>query len=151
MFKRWLMAAMLIATHAAAWSEPAGARIYAERCIACHQAGGAGVPGIAPPLAGNVGRMAGSEEGRAYLARVLLVGMVGAIKVDGIRYSGNMPAQAALTDAEIADVLGYLLKDIELLSDLSWLTPGHVASQRRAGGTPNDVHKMRARISGLGQ
>ncbi len=146
---RSLTAAFLLASGGAAAAEPVGARFFSERCVACHQAGGVGVPGIAPPLAGNVGRMAATEEGRAYLTRVLLVGMVGAIKVDGVRYNGNMPAQSALSDSDLAGVLSYVLQDIEQVRDVAWLTPDYVGTQRRAGGSPNEIHKLRARLPGL--
>ena len=57
-----------------------------------------GAPGIAPPLAGILGKRMASEDGRNYVVRVPLTGMVGAITVDGVRYSGNMPAFQTLSD-----------------------------------------------------
>jgi len=151
MLSRWLLAAACAFPGTAALAEPAGARLFADRCVACHQAGGVGVPGIAPPLAGNVGRMAATEAGREYLARVLLVGLVGPIHVDGVRYTGNMPSQAALGDAELAEVLGYVLRDLEQVADLSWLTVDYVGKLRRAGGTPNEMHKLRAKLPAAGK
>ena len=124
-----------------------GAEIYAAHCVVCHQVEAVGAPGIAPPLAGNIGRHAGSEAGRNYLVRVPLTGMVGAITVDGTRYNGNMPAAVALSDADIANVLGHLLREYNGVSDLAWLTPAFVGSLRKTGGTPNETHKQRGRLA----
>lgn len=123
-----------------------GAGVYATHCVACHQADGQGAPGIAPPLAGNVGRHAASEAGRNYVVRVPLTGMVGAITVDGVRYVGNMPSFAMLSDAEIASVLGHVLRDFNGVADLSWLTPEFVGSVRQSHGTPNETYKQRSRL-----
>lgn len=123
-----------------------GAALFAAHCQACHQPGAVGAPGIAPPLAGNIGRHAASEEGRRYLLRVALTGMVGSITVDGVRYMGNMPSFAALSDAELAAVLRHVLGSYEKVADLGWLTPEQLAAARQAGGSPNETHKMRGRL-----
>jgi len=126
----------------------AGAEVYAAHCVACHQSDGQGAPGVAPPLAGNVGRHVTSAEGRNYLTRVPLTGMVGTITVDGVRYMGNnMPSFATLSDSEIANVVGYVLHDFNGVADVDWLTPEFVASVRQSGGTPNETHKQRGRVS----
>ena len=123
-----------------------GAALFAAHCQACHQPGAVGAPGIAPPLAGNIGRHAASEEGRRYLLRVALTGMVCSITVDGVRYMGNMPSFAALSDAELAAVLRHVLGSYEKVADLGWLTPEQLAAARQAGGSPNETHKMRGRL-----
>src|SRR5574343_1667487 len=123
-----------------------GAALFAAHCQACHQPGAVGAPGIAPPLVGNIGRHAANEEGRRYLMRVTLTGMVGSITVDGVRYTGNMPSfAAALSDTELVAVLRHVLGTYEKVSDLAWLTPALLAAVRQAGGTPNETHKMRGR------
>ena len=93
---RQLLSAALLVLAAAPLSaqDKAGAGLYATHCVACHQVEAVGAPGVAPPLAGNIGRHASTAEGRAYLARVPLTGMVGAINVGGVRYVGNMPSFA---------------------------------------------------------
>lgn len=124
-----------------------GSGVYAAHCVACHQPDGQGAPGVAPPLAGNVGRHAASPEGRNYLARVPLTGMVGSITVDGVRYIGNnMPSFAALSDDDIASVVGYVLRDFNGVTDVTWLTPAFIAGVRQMGGTPNETHKQRGRL-----
>lgn len=123
-----------------------GAALFAAHCQACHQPGAVGAPGIAPPLVGNIGRHAASEEGRRYLLRVALTGMVGSVTVDGVRYTGNMPSFAALSDNELAAVLRHVLGSYEKVADLGWLTPDQLAIARQAGGSPNETHKMRGRL-----
>ncbi len=138
---------LAVCASAAAQAPADGAALFVAHCQACHQPGAVGAPGIAPPLAGNIGRFAASEEGRRYLMRVTLTGMVGSITVDGVRYTGNMPSfAAAMSDAELAAVLRYLLGNYEKVADLGWLTPEQLAAVRQLGGSPNETHKMRGRL-----
>jgi len=65
----------------------AGRRHY-QTCVACHQANGAGVPRVYPPLAGSEW-VTGSED---RLIRLLLHGLNGPIEVMGNPYNGLMPA-----------------------------------------------------------
>lgn len=82
-----------------------GAAIYAARCAACHQAGGAGLPGVFPPLAGSEWVLGKAST----LAALVLRGAEGPLTVKGTTYSGAMPAFAAqLQDAELAAVLTHL-------------------------------------------
>lgn len=151
MMRRTLIACSMALAAAGALAQPSGAEIYASKCAACHQALGAGAPGLAPPLAGNAGRFAASPAGRDHLPRVLLTGMAGSIVVGGERYVGAMPSQAALSDQEIVAVLSYVLKDIEKVDNLGWLTAEHVANIRRAGGTPNETFKQRPGLQPAGK
>jgi mono/diheme cytochrome c family protein len=78
-----------------------GAQIFASRCASCHQASGAGLPGVFPPLAGS--EWVNGEP--KTLARILLLGVNGNITVKGASFSGAMPPfGATLSDAEIAAV-----------------------------------------------
>lgn len=82
-----------------------GAQIYAAQCVACHQASGAGLPGVFPPLAGSEWVM-GKE---AVAAQILLHGISGSLTVKGTVYKGEMPVfKDKLNDAEIAAVLTYV-------------------------------------------
>jgi mono/diheme cytochrome c family protein len=97
-----------------------GERLYAENCLACHQADGQGIPGAFPPLAGHLPLVAQNESGREYVIGVLLSGLRGEITVFGTTYRGIMPSYAQLKDHEIADVLNYALNawgNNELLAD----------------------------------
>src|SRR5262245_42507808 len=90
---------------AAAGGGADGHAIYAARCAACHQATGAGLPGVFPPLAGSEW-VTGKGEA---LASILLHGVTGAVTVNGAQFNGAMPAfKDQLQDAEIAAVATYL-------------------------------------------
>jgi mono/diheme cytochrome c family protein len=79
----------------------AGASLYLDHCAGCHQAGGRGMPGIFPPLAGN-GVVLASDP--ADILKVVL---------HGIPPQGKyvpMPAFASLlSDQQVADLANYLL------------------------------------------
>lgn len=82
-----------------------GAQIYAAQCVACHQASGAGLPGVFPPLAGS--EWVNGKE--SVVAQILLHGISGSLTVKGAVYKGEMPTfQAKLSDAEIAAVLTHI-------------------------------------------
>lgn len=90
---------------AAAGAAVDGAAVYASRCSACHQASGAGLPGLFPPLAGSEWVL-GKE---TTLAALVLHGASGPLTVKGSTYNGAMPAFGAqLPDAELAAVLTHL-------------------------------------------
>jgi mono/diheme cytochrome c family protein len=93
------------AAPAAAGAAVDGAAVYASRCVACHQASGAGLPGVFPPLAGSEW-VAGKE---TTLIALVLHGASGALTVKGSTYNGAMPAFATqLQDAELAAVLTHV-------------------------------------------
>lgn len=82
-----------------------GAALYSARCAACHQAGGGGLAGVFPPLAGSEWVSGKAET----LAAIVLHGVTGPITVKGVSYNGAMPAFGnQMQDAEIAAVLTFL-------------------------------------------
>lgn len=82
-----------------------GAQIYAAQCVACHQATGAGLPGVFPPLAGS--EWVAAKD--ALPVNILLHGISGKLTVKGSAYNGAMPPfKDKLSDAEIAAVLSYV-------------------------------------------
>ncbi|ELX08881.1 cytochrome c class I [Janthinobacterium sp. HH01] len=82
-----------------------GAQVYAANCVACHQATGAGLPGVFPPLGGSEWVLAADK----LPVNILLHGITGKLTVKGTPYSGQMPAfKDKLSDAEIAAVLSYV-------------------------------------------
>ncbi len=83
-----------------------GAAVYAGNCAACHQATGAGLPGVFPPLAGSEWVLAKKE----IPVQILLHGMAGPVIVKGASYAGVMPAFPQLKDAELAAVLTHIRK-----------------------------------------
>ena len=103
-----LAAALPAQAQTVAGSTDAGSRVYATNCAVCHQAGGTGLAGAFPPLAGHVPDLLKPADGRSYAGKVLLFGLEGEISVNGNNYAGAMPAWEALSDTDIADVLNYV-------------------------------------------
>lgn len=123
-----------------------GAALYAQHCTACHQPTGAGIPGAFPPVAGHVGDLVAAD--RAYPAKLLLFGMMGAIEVQGTTYNGVMPGLAAvLSDADVAGILNHVLvawDDVEVLGDaFEPYTADEVAEWRDPALQMTDVHALR--------
>ena len=82
-----------------------GAQVYTAQCLACHQATGAGVPGVFPPLAGSEW-VQGKPTG---LIQIVLHGITGKLTVHGVEYNGQMPTfKDKLNDAEIAAVINHI-------------------------------------------
>jgi mono/diheme cytochrome c family protein len=81
-----------------------GAVVYKNVCITCHQADGGGVPNMNPPLI-KTQYVLGDK---ARLAHIVLAGLAEPIEIDGDEYKQHMPAQAYLTDQQVADVLTYV-------------------------------------------
>ncbi|MFZ6024617.1 MAG: c-type cytochrome [Bacteroidota bacterium] len=82
-----------------------GKTVYLQRCMACHQMDGGGVPRLNPPLDG-ASKVKGND--KLYLVRVIIKGMTERIELDGEYYDNNMSANPDLTDTQIADVLTYI-------------------------------------------
>jgi mono/diheme cytochrome c family protein len=101
-----LAAGMLAATIDAAAAD--GAQVFDTSCAFCHQAGGVGVPGQFPRLAGRIGVIASNPDGKTFLPKVLLNGMSGRIIADGEPVLGIMPAFDTMSDDDMAAVLTYL-------------------------------------------
>lgn len=80
-----------------------GKTIYSQRCLACHQATGAGIPNAFPPLAGS--DYLNEDVKRAI--EVVQHGLSGEITVNGQVYNSVMPPQN-LSDQEVASVLTYI-------------------------------------------
>lgn len=81
-----------------------GKQVYTANCVACHQAGGTGVAGVFPPLAGSEWVQGDPR----VLANILLYGVEGELQVKGATYKGAMPGFARLGDAELAAVANHL-------------------------------------------
>ena len=105
---RALLAAVLLAAMIDAAAAADGAQLFENSCAFCHQAGGVGVPGQFPRLAGRLGAIASNPDGKVFLSKVLLNGMSGRVIADGEPVLGIMPAFETLSDDDIAAVLTYL-------------------------------------------
>lgn len=81
-----------------------GEAVYKSRCSMCHQANGAGLPNMFPPLAESEWVNGPAEN----LIKIQLYGLTGPITVKGKDYNGVMAGNATMSDQEIADVLTYV-------------------------------------------
>lgn len=81
-----------------------GKKVYNSTCLPCHQADGGGVPRLNPPLAKS-DYVTGDS---VYLINIVLKGLNDEIEVNGEYYGNPMPAQAQLSDQDVADVLTYI-------------------------------------------
>jgi mono/diheme cytochrome c family protein len=84
-----------------------GKILFAATCAACHQPGGEGLEGKAPPLRGSEWSL--GHEGR--LLRIVLQGVKGDIRVGEVVHNMEMPALGVLDDEQIAAVLTYLRRE----------------------------------------
>jgi nitrite reductase (NO-forming) len=82
-----------------------GKKVFLSVCFACHMQEGQGLPGVFPPLAGSDYLKA--DKDRAI--RIPLKGLSGPITVNGKSYNNIMPPQSQLDDAQVADVLTYVM------------------------------------------
>lgn len=82
-----------------------GKKVFLSVCFACHMQEGQGLPGVFPPLAGS--DFLKADKGRAI--RIPLKGLSGPITVNGKQYNNVMPPQSQLSDAQVADVLTYVM------------------------------------------
>ena len=142
-----LLAAALFSAPAAAQTAD-GAAIY-KRCAACHLASGDGVPGAFPPLRADIRALAARPDGRRYLILVVTRGVSGPITVEGKPYRGVMPAQAGLTDAQVAAVLNHVLATSAKGGGARPFTAAEIAQARAgsAGMTPAAIGRLNAALS----
>ena len=82
-----------------------GGQLYAANCVACHQASGAGVPGVFPPLAQSEWVDADDP---GVMIRILLHGIHGPLTVAGTQYNGEMPNFAKFSDEELAALVTHV-------------------------------------------
>src|SRR6201996_5658502 len=133
-------------------SADAGSKVYATNCVACHQAGGTGMTGAFPPLAGHVPDLLKPADGRSYVEKVLLFGLEGAINVNGNEYAGSMPSWNALSDDDIAGVLNYVSTAWDngksLPSGFKPFTPDEIKALRSQQLNPTAVYALRSGVVG---
>ncbi len=80
-----------------------GKELYSLYCQNCHMEKGEGVEGLYPPLA----KTSYLKDAKKNI-KIILEGQSGEITVNEKKYNTDMPAQAYLTDEEIADILNYV-------------------------------------------
>ncbi len=83
----------------------AGQALFAGTCSVCHQANGAGLPGVFPPLAKSDYLAADTHRAIG----VVLNGLTGKVTVNGTSYDSVMPSMNQLNDDEVANILTYVM------------------------------------------
>jgi mono/diheme cytochrome c family protein len=119
-------AAPLTAEELSRWER--GRKQFTVSCAVCHSLSGLGEEGKGPPLVDSEWVL-GSEQ---RIARIVLNGLHGPIRVNGKLYSGaEMPAVLTMSSDEIAEALTYIRRE--------W---GHQA----APVEPATIRKIRAAV-----
>ncbi|MBY4867170.1 cytochrome c [Burkholderia anthina] len=131
---------------------PAGKSLFDAQCAVCHQAGGKGQDGLAPPLTEYPGKYASADAGRAQLTATLLHGMFGEIEVRDKHYNFKMPSFASASDDDIANVLNYVVFDLnEQHGSAKPFTAADIRAARAKEMDGTAVHAQRAIVTkGLG-
>lgn len=131
-----------------------GKTVYQTHCVACHQSDGNGTIGLAPPLAGVLGKRVASPVGRRYVSGVLISGLAGKFESKGIVYNGVMPAWQALSDDELAAVANYVLtafNEADLAGSHQPYAPNEFAELRAKKPQAKDLKAWRSESEPAGQ
>jgi mono/diheme cytochrome c family protein len=80
-----------------------GANVFTANCASCHGAGGAGIPGVFPPLAAN--QVVTAKDPAQHIS-IVLNGLQGK-SIDGKTYSAAMPPFQQLSDSDIAAAIDH--------------------------------------------
>jgi nitrite reductase (NO-forming)/hydroxylamine reductase len=82
-----------------------GEGLYNSHCAACHQISGLGMSGVFPPLANSDYLL--EDKDRAI--QTVIGGLTGKITVNGKDYNAVMPNFSYLKDAEVANIVTYIM------------------------------------------
>lgn len=130
------MAGLLSGPAMAQGAEGSGAQLFEAQCAACHNVGGTGTPGLAPPLDRPAFWQALGDKAPKYLSGVITKGLNMTITVRGNRYAGMlMPPVSGVSDDELAGLANWVLASLG--------KTGHTVSAEdiasaRAGELTND-------------
>jgi mono/diheme cytochrome c family protein len=116
---------------------PAGKSMFDAQCAVCHQAGG---------------KYSTTAPGRAQLTSTVVHGMFGEIKVHDKSYNFKMPSFASASDEDLAQVLNYVVFDLNAQhGDAKPFTAADIKAARAQSTDSSAVHSQRAVvIKGLG-
>ncbi|GAB3166871.1 c-type cytochrome [Telluribacter humicola] len=103
-----------------------GKEVYTNNCVACHQATGEGVEGVFPPLAKSDYLIKTPEKA----IHAIKFGLQGAIEVNGVEYDNMMP-EPGLSQAEVADVMNYIMNSWGNSSNKKMITVKMVESVKQ--------------------
>lgn len=118
------------------------AALFEASCAACHQSGGIGNPGIAPPLNDPALWQRLGARAPDYVAGVMISGLSGTITAGGQMYAGLiMPSHASLTDADLAAIGTFILSTVNATG--LTLDVAHIEAARQAKPSHADLRKLR--------
>ncbi|MDO6724768.1 cytochrome c [Celeribacter halophilus] len=87
--------------------------LFEIHCAACHNSGGIGNPGLAPPLNRPVFWQALGSKAPEYLTGVVVSGLAGRLDIQGQMYIGLiMPPVASTTDEELIEIGNWVLQSL---------------------------------------
>jgi mono/diheme cytochrome c family protein len=139
---RFVILMLLAATASRAFAQD-GEALFNGTCAACHQRGGVGSPGLAPPLVDKPLWNRLGTSAPAYLQGVMLSGMSGHLEVEGEEIVGLvMPPQERISDAELAAIGNYILGILNAMPGTA-LTAETVARVRAAPPTHTALRAIR--------
>jgi mono/diheme cytochrome c family protein len=118
-----------------------GKAIYADHCEACHQPGGKGAAGLAPPLKSAILRQAASAR-PDYVPLVILNGISGHIESEGLTFQTVMPGLPHLADDDIAKVASYVYQGFNGVKAAK-IEAKAVAALRATPKTAADLRSLR--------
>jgi mono/diheme cytochrome c family protein len=102
-----------------------GKAVFDKTCITCHQKDGGGVMNLNPPLIQTTYVLGDKSK----LINIVLKGLNKEIEIEGDTYTNPMPAQANLTDQQVADVLTFIRNSFK--NKASVITPAEVSAVRK--------------------
>lgn len=118
-----------------------GRALFDSVCAACHQAGGVGNPGIAPPLNDAAFWQRLGDRAPGYVAGVMTSGLSGMIQSGGQVYAGLVMPPQPMTDEELAAIGSYLLGTINQTGQA--IDPALIAKTREAPPSHSALQKLR--------
>jgi len=130
---------------APAYAAEAGHTLFEQSCSGCHQTGGAGQSGLAPPVASQELWHAMDGKAETYLAGVLMGGLTGTIVSNGEPFVGlAMPPHDWLSDEEALAIADYVLNDLNGL-DIE-ITSGPIIEAREKPPSHSALRAMRKEV-----
>lgn len=118
-----------------------GKALFDSVCAACHQAGGVGNPGIAPPLNDAALWQRLGDRAPGYVAGVMTSGLSGMIQSGGQVYAGLVMPPQPMSDEELAAVGSYLLGTLNQTGQA--IAPALIAKTRTAPPSHSALQKLR--------
>ncbi|MBU3028735.1 c-type cytochrome [Paracoccus marinaquae] len=119
-----------------------GAALFETYCAACHNSGGIGTPGLAPPLDRPDFWQALGSDAPVYIAGVVTRGLNMPITVRGERYAGvPMPPVSGASDEELAAIASWVTGDLGETDQA--VAAGDIAAARNGGPDQSQLKAMR--------